>query len=132
MKVLQWREPDEGEEGQRVRAAWARSERMAQMSARIAEISLELQAWNLEQRARSSALKQMITVGVWMFDDAPEVMTIKEASMLLKLHHRTLYNLIHAGRLPYCRIGSSLRILKPALIEWLGGQNGKGGKDENV
>lgn len=49
-----------------------------------------------------------------------EVLTLKEASELLKLSKSTLYNLAREGKVPARRVGRSWRFVRLNLIQWLG------------
>ena len=48
-----------------------------------------------------------------------EVLTLKEASELLKLSKSTLYSLARKGKVPARRVGRSWRFVKFNLIRWL-------------
>ena len=48
-----------------------------------------------------------------------EVLTLKEASELLKLSKSTLYNLARKGKIPARRVGRSWRFVKLSLLRWL-------------
>jgi len=48
-----------------------------------------------------------------------EVLTLEEASELLKLSRSTLYNLARRGKVPARKVGRSWRFVKLNLIRWL-------------
>jgi len=49
-----------------------------------------------------------------------EILTLKEASELLKLSKSTLYNLARKGKIPARRVGRSWRFVRFNLIQWIG------------
>ncbi len=51
----------------------------------------------------------------------PSVMTVDQAARVLHVNRKTVYDAVNAGQLPGARrIGRTIRILRDALIEWLG------------
>jgi len=48
-----------------------------------------------------------------------EILTLKEASELLKVSRSTLYNLVQRKKIPALKIGRSWRFVKAYLIRWL-------------
>lgn len=48
-----------------------------------------------------------------------EILTLEEASYLLKLSRSTLYNLAQRRKIPAYKIGKSWRFVKAYLIKWL-------------
>ena len=49
----------------------------------------------------------------------PEVMTILDLSLYLKVSKSTLYKLAQGGRLPGNKVGKHWRFHKPAIDRWL-------------
>ncbi len=49
----------------------------------------------------------------------PEVMTLDEASKLLRVHPQTVKALARAGRIPGKKIGRAWRFSKKALLDYL-------------
>ncbi len=57
------------------------------------------------------------------FDDAQDVLTVRQASGLLNVPRSSLYALISAGEIPAVRIGERrVRIIKGQLLDWLSQQ----------
>ena len=48
-----------------------------------------------------------------------EILTLEEASYLLKLSRSTLYNLAQRKKIPAYKIAKSWRFVKASLIKWL-------------
>ena len=48
-----------------------------------------------------------------------EILTLEEASRLLKLSKSTVYNLAQRRKLPAQKLGRSWRFVKAYLIKWL-------------
>lgn len=48
-----------------------------------------------------------------------EILTAKEAAEYLKISLQTIYQLKAAGKVPFKKIGGSLRFLKSELYNWL-------------
>lgn len=48
-----------------------------------------------------------------------EILTLEEASRLLKLSKSTIYNLAQRKRIPAHKLGRSWRFVKAYLIKWL-------------
>lgn len=48
-----------------------------------------------------------------------EILTLEEASRLLKLSKSTVYGLAQARKIPAYKIGRSWRFVKAYLIKWL-------------
>lgn len=51
--------------------------------------------------------------------EGPIFLTVQEAADLLRLSKRAIYRLIAAQRIPYRRIGRSLRLEQHELLTWL-------------
>lgn len=49
---------------------------------------------------------------------ADGLLTVKEAAAFLRLGRSTLYGLMDAGVLPYCRLGRARRIPRRAAVEF--------------
>lgn len=48
-----------------------------------------------------------------------EILTLDEASRLLKLSKSTIYNLVQRRKIPAYKLGRSWRFVKAYLIKWL-------------
>ena len=48
-----------------------------------------------------------------------EILTVKEVSELLKVHHSTVYRMINEGRIPAFKIGSDWRFRKDVIKRWM-------------
>lgn len=48
-----------------------------------------------------------------------EILTLEEASRLLKLSKSTIYNLAQRKKMPGYKVGRSWRFVKAYLIKWL-------------
>jgi excisionase family DNA binding protein len=50
----------------------------------------------------------------------PSVLTVDELAALLRVNRKTVYDALSRGEIPGARrIGSTYRILRPAVLEWL-------------
>lgn len=47
--------------------------------------------------------------------DDDEVLTVKEAAVYLKLHPKTVYRLLKAGKIPAQRVGGAWRLYRERL-----------------
>ncbi len=57
---------------------------------------------------------------------APSVLTVDELAALLRLNRKTVYEALARGEIPGARrIGSSYRILRDAVLEWLASSQGR-------
>jgi len=56
---------------------------------------------------------------------AKEMMTLKEARVLLKVSRNTMYHLIQQGAIPARKVGSSWRIVRENLESWMNQQDNK-------
>lgn len=54
-----------------------------------------------------------------MFEDAPDVLTVKQAAELLSVSKATVYSLVADGELIYRRVGRLIRIRKADLIDFI-------------
>jgi excisionase family DNA binding protein len=54
--------------------------------------------------------------------NAPEVLTLKEVSELLRVHPSTVHRMIEEGKIPAFKIGSAWRFLKHRIVRWLAEQ----------
>ena len=53
--------------------------------------------------------------------DAPDILTVPEVALLLRIGRNQAYELVRSGRLRCVRFGiRTIRIPKPALVEFLG------------
>ena len=48
-----------------------------------------------------------------------ELLTVKEASMVIKLAVPTIYGLVHKNEIPYSKRGKRLYFRKSELLEWI-------------
>jgi excisionase family DNA binding protein len=48
-----------------------------------------------------------------------EILTVKEVSEPLKVHHSTVYKMIREGRIPAFKIGSDWRFQKDQVVHWI-------------
>jgi excisionase family DNA binding protein len=103
----------------------AKAMRMAAIEERIAAIGQEISEWNRAQMRGAESLKIAWRVEGIMFDDAPEVMTLRETASRLGIHYRTASKLAARGELPAVRVGGSWRVPKAALIEWIAANQGR-------
>lgn len=53
-----------------------------------------------------------------MNNNNEELLTAKEISAYLSLHLHTIYNWVYARRIPYYKVGKSLRFKKSEILEW--------------
>jgi len=53
------------------------------------------------------------------FDTAPDVMTVPEAAVLLRVSADSLYRAIGRGEFPGAKIGSRYLVGKAAILAWL-------------
>jgi len=60
-----------------------------------------------------------------------ELLTITEATKMLKLNRTTLYTLIKKGEIPAIRLGSQWRIPKEELEKLIGNSTSKNKKEES-
>jgi len=57
--------------------------------------------------------------------DAPDVLTVIEASRLARVGRNAMYEAIQRGDVFGCRIGKSIRIPKAALVAYLNGEGAR-------
>jgi excisionase family DNA binding protein len=55
-------------------------------------------------------------------DQAGEYLTVSEAAKLLRVHPRTIYELVYQNRIPYHKVGDRILFLHDSLIEWTASQ----------
>ena len=48
-----------------------------------------------------------------------ELLTAKELEAILKISKKTIYSYVERGLIPYVRIESNVRFLKPQIAEWI-------------
>ena len=48
-----------------------------------------------------------------------EILTLKEAARMLRIHFTTAYRLVKAGQLPAFRVGSDWRLSRQQLETWM-------------
>src|ERR1019366_6510979 len=51
--------------------------------------------------------------------DPSELMTAKEVEELLRIDVKTIYSYVQRGLLPYVKIQSNVRFLRPAILQWM-------------
>ena len=49
-------------------------------------------------------------------------LTVAEAAKLLRVHPRTIYELVYQNRIPYHKVGDRILFLHNSLIEWTASQ----------
>ena len=54
-----------------------------------------------------------------MYENIPEIMTLRECQQLLKVGKNTMLDLIHSGELSAFRIGNRWKIPKEAVVEFI-------------
>ena len=54
-----------------------------------------------------------------MYENIPEIMTLRECQQLLKVGKNTMLDLIHSGDLSAFRIGNRWKIPKEAVLEFI-------------
>lgn len=54
-----------------------------------------------------------------MYENIPEIMTLRECQQLLKVGKNTMLELIHSGELSAFRIGNRWKIPKEAVVEFI-------------
>lgn len=54
-----------------------------------------------------------------MFDNYPDVVTVKEMQTMLRIGRKTAYDLVHNGVIPSVRIGASYLITKKSIENFL-------------
>ena len=54
-----------------------------------------------------------------MYENIPEIMTLRECQQLLKVGKNTMLDLIHSGELSAFRIGNWWKITKESVLEFI-------------
>ena len=54
-----------------------------------------------------------------MYENIPEIMTLRECQQLLKVGKNTMLDLIHSGELSAFRIGNRWKITKKSVLEFI-------------
>ena len=54
-----------------------------------------------------------------MYENIPEVMTLKECQQLLKVGKNTMLELLHTKRIEGFKIGSRWKVKKESLVEFI-------------
>jgi len=54
--------------------------------------------------------------------EIPEILTVEEVAVWLRLNRKTVYDAVKNGEIPCCRVGRILRFSRQAVLEWLHGQ----------
>lgn len=52
-------------------------------------------------------------------DDMLDVLDVREAAKLLRIHTDTLYNIVNRNEIPHRRLGRAIRFSRAALMRWL-------------
>lgn len=56
-------------------------------------------------------------------NDVPDILDVKEAAALLRVHSNTIYQLASVGQVPCRRVGRQYRFSRAALERWLEAQD---------
>ncbi len=51
-----------------------------------------------------------------------EYLTVAEAAKFLRVHPRTIYELVYQNRIPYHKVGDRILFMRISLIEWTASQ----------
>ncbi len=51
-----------------------------------------------------------------------EYLTVTEAARLLRVHPRTIYELVYQNRIPYHKVGDRILFMRNSLVEWTANQ----------
>ena len=54
-----------------------------------------------------------------MFDQIPEIMTLKECRHILKVGKNTMLDLLHEGRIEGFKVGNRWKIPKESVVEFI-------------
>ena len=54
-----------------------------------------------------------------MFEQIPEIMTLKECQRILKVGKNTMLDLLHEGRIEGFKIGNRWKIPKESVVEFI-------------
>ena len=54
--------------------------------------------------------------------ESKDYLTVAEAAKLLRVHSRTIYDLVYQDRIPYHKVGDRILFLRTTLIEWTASQ----------
>lgn len=54
-----------------------------------------------------------------MFEQIPEIMTLKECQHILKVGKNTMLNLLHDGKIEGFKIGNRWKIPKESVVEFI-------------
>jgi predicted DNA-binding transcriptional regulator AlpA len=65
------------------------------------------------------SLEAKSTIAVPTPPDPNELMTAKEVEELLRIDVKTVYSYVKRGLLPYVKIQSNVRFLRPAILQWM-------------
>lgn len=55
-------------------------------------------------------------------DHSKEYLTVPEVAKLLRVHSRTIYELVYQNRIPYHKVGDRILFLHNSLVEWTANQ----------
>jgi excisionase family DNA binding protein len=56
-------------------------------------------------------------------ESSPSVLTVDEVAALLRVNRKTVYEALARGEIPARRIGTTYRISRAAVVDWLRGQD---------
>jgi excisionase family DNA binding protein len=57
--------------------------------------------------------------------NSKQMLTLKEAREMLKVSRNTMYNLVQQGTIPARKVGSSWRIVRHKLEDWMNQQDNR-------
>lgn len=55
-------------------------------------------------------------------NELEKYLTVTEAAKLLRVHPRTIYELVYQNRIPYHKVGDRILFLQNSLMEWTASQ----------
>ena len=54
-----------------------------------------------------------------MFNNSPDMLTVRQVADLLRIGRNTAYELVRAGLVPSVKIGRQIRVSKQAVIDYI-------------
>ena len=60
-----------------------------------------------------------------MFENLPDILTVKELSDYLKIHEATIKKFLKSGKLKGFKASRDWRITKEAVVQWIDEKNNK-------
>lgn len=54
-----------------------------------------------------------------MFNNSPDMLTVRQVADLLRIGRNTAYELVRAGLVPSIKIGRQIRVSKQAVIDYI-------------